>query len=272
MPELPEITVICRQMNKEILGKQVYEIRVNQPKCLNMPVKAFAKIIVGSRTRRVSSKGKWLFLKLDSNYYLLMNLGMGANLLYFKPDGWVPEKFQFKLTFTDSSGFTIRFFWFGYIHLVHQKELGNHRLTANLGVAPLDGEFTKGFLQRLLAGRRGRIKPLLLDQKNIAGIGNVYIQDILFNARIHPNRVASTLSEREVGKLHEATKTVLQRSIEKGGLAYEMDFYGQKGNFKSEDFQVGYKTGKPCPACSNPIEKIRTGQTASYICSRCQRS
>jgi len=99
----------------------------------------------------------------------------------------------------------------------------------------------------------------------------VYIQDILFNARLHPNRKAFTLSDQEISNLYDAIKTVLNSSIEKGGLAYEKNFYGQKGNFKTEDFQVGYKTGKPCPVCSTPIEKIRTGPTSSYICPKCQK-
>lgn len=271
MPELPELTVLSSQMGKEITGKQVHKIEVHQPKCLNIPPEVFVETAVGRNIGQIYSRGKWLFLRLEPDHLLLINLGMGANLLYFAPSGRLPEKFQFKLTFTDYSGFTIRFSWFGHIHLLHRKDLSQHKLTANLGVVPLDEEFTKEFLRKLLVKRRGRIKPLLLNQKNIAGIGNVYIQDILFNARIHPNRVASTLSNEEIGKLYDAIRIVLSSSIEKGGLAYERSFYGQKGNFKAEDFQVGYKTGKPCPICSKPIEKIRTGPTSSYICSDCQK-
>jgi formamidopyrimidine-DNA glycosylase len=110
----------------------------------------------------------------------------------------------------------------------------------------------------------------LLDQKNLAGIGNVYAQDILFKAKLHPNRKISTLSKKEKGDLYHAVRDVLNHSIELKGLAYELDFYGQKGKFAVEDFLVGYKTGKPCPECGTTIEKVKTGSTSSYICPKCQ--
>jgi len=272
MPELPELHVLSKQMAKEITGKQVHKVEAYQPKCLNISPEQFVETAVGKTIGQIYSRGKWLFVKLEPDHYLLINLGMGADLLYFKPNSKLPEKYQFKLIFTDHSGFTIRFYWFGYIHLLLEKEVSQHKLTARLGVSPLDKEFTKEYLEKLLAKRKALVKSLLMDQKNIAGIGNVYIQDILFNARLHPNRKANTLSDQEINSLYDAIKTVLNSSIEKGGLTYEKNFYGQKGNYKiEEDFQVGYKTGKPCPVCSTPIEKIRTGTTSSYICPKCQK-
>jgi formamidopyrimidine-DNA glycosylase len=104
----------------------------------------------------------------------------------------------------------------------------------------------------------------------LAGIGNVYVQDILFQAKLHPNRRISTLSEKEINILYNAIRDVLNHSIQLGGLAYEKDFYGQKGKLTINEFLVGYKTGKPCPACKTPIEKIKTGSTSSYICPKCQ--
>jgi len=271
MPELPEITVLNRQMAKEITGKHIHEVEVCQPKCLNIPPEQFMETAVSKAIGQIYSRGKWLFIKLKPDYNLLINLGMGADLLYFKPSSKLPEKYQFKLTFAEHSGFTIRFYWFGYIHLLHEKELNQHKLTAKLGISPLDKEFTKQYLVKLLEKRKARIKSLLMDQKNIAGIGNVYIQDILFNARLHPNRKANNLSDQEISDLYDAIKNVLNSSIKKGGLAYEKNFYGQKGNFGTEDFRVGYKTGEPCPVCFAPIEKIRTGSTSSYICPKCQK-
>jgi len=97
------------------------------------------------------------------------------------------------------------------------------------------------------------------------------VQDPLFIARLHPSRKISTLSEREVEDLYCAVRGVLNKSIKLGGLAYEKDFYGRKGGFTGDMFLVGYKTGKPCPACRTAIEKIKTGTTATYICPRCQR-
>jgi len=270
MPELPEITVIARQMNKEITGKRVADIEVKQPKNLNLPVAKFVKTAKGKTVNNVSSKGKWISIKLDRAYYMLINLGMGAELLHFKPNQKLPEKYQFKLTFSDKTGFTIHFSWFGSIHLVPEKNLDKHKQTAKLGISPTDKIFTPEYFQKLLANRKARIKNWLINQKNVAGIGNVYIQDILFKAKLHPNRKISTLNEKEINHLYNAILSVLNRSIQLGGLAYEKDFYGQKGKLTINEFLVGYKTGKPCPTCKTPIIKIKTGSTSSYICQKCQ--
>ncbi|MDH5460586.1 MAG: Fpg/Nei family DNA glycosylase [Candidatus Bathyarchaeota archaeon] len=270
MPELPEITVIARQMHKETAGKRIADIEARQPKNLNISVQEFVKTAKGKRVNNVSSKGKWIFIKLDPAYYLLINRGMNADLLYFTPNQTLPEKYQFKLTFNDKTGFTIQFQWFGYIHLVPEKNLNKHKLTAQLGISPVDKGFTLGHFKELLTNKKGGIKSFLIDQKNVAGIGNVYIQDILFKAKLHPNRKISTLSEKEINNLYNAIGEILNRSIQLGGLAYEKDFYGQKGKLTINEFLVGYRTGKPCLTCKTPIEKIKTGSTASYICPKCQ--
>jgi formamidopyrimidine-DNA glycosylase len=270
MPELPEITVISRQMNREITGKRVADIEARQPKNLNMPVKEFVKIAKGKTVNNVSGKGKWIFIKLDPAYYMLINRGMNADLLYFTPNQKLPEKYQFKLTFTDNTGFTIQFQWVGYVHLVSETNLGKHKLTAQLGVSPIDKDFTVEHFGNLLANKKAGIKSFLIDQKNVGGIGNVYIQDILFKAKLHPNRKISTLSKKEKTNLYNAIGDILNRSIKLVGLAYEKDFYGQKGKLTTNEFLVGYKTGKPCPTCKTRIEKIRTGSTSSYICPKCQ--
>jgi formamidopyrimidine-DNA glycosylase len=235
-----------------------------------MPAKDFVKQVKGKIVNNVSSRGKWVFMKLDPAYYMLINRGMSADLLYFTSGQKLPEKYQFKLAFTDKTGFTIQFQWFGYIHLLHEKDLSKHKLTARLGVSPITEEFTLKHFKTLLSNKKGRIKNFLIDQKNVAGIGNVYIQDILFKAKLHPNRQIKTLSEKEIVALCNAIRDMLNCSIQLGGLAYEKDFYGHNGKFAIDEFLVGCKTGKPCPVCSTPIEKIRTGSTASYICPKCQ--
>jgi formamidopyrimidine-DNA glycosylase len=271
LPELPEITVIAKQMDKEVRGKRIADIEAKQPKNLNMPVAQFVKAAKGKTVKSVSSHGKWLFVKLDPRYLLFINLGMGAELLSFTPKQKLPEKYHFKLTFTDKTGFTAHFWWFGYIHLIPEKELAKHKMASQLGISPMQEEFTLERFKRTLLGKKTGIKSFLLDQKNVAGIGNVYIQDILFKARLHPNRKIPSLSEEEINALYEAIRDVLGRSIKAGGAAFEVDFYGHKGKFTATDFLVGYKAGKPCPECNTPIEKIRTGTTASYICPKCQK-
>jgi formamidopyrimidine-DNA glycosylase len=270
MPELPEITLLAKQMNKELKGKKVAEIESKQPKNLNLPIHAFAKTIKGKVVAHVSSRGKWIFATLEPAHYLLINLGMNGDLLYFTPTKKPPEKYHFKLDFTDKTGFTLAFQWFGYIHLVAEKDLDKHKLTARLGINPTDKNFTLEHFKQLLAKKKTGIKNFLLDQKNVAGIGNVYIQDTLFRARLHPNRKTNTLTEKEVEALYKAIKDTLNHAIKLGGLAYEKNFYGKHGRFTGDSFLVGYKTGKPCPNCKTPIQKIRTGTTASYICPKCQ--
>jgi formamidopyrimidine-DNA glycosylase len=142
-------------------------------------------------------------------------------------------------------------------------------MTSTLGLNPLDrAEFTSERFGALLAGRRGAIKALLMDQSKVAGIGNVYIQDILFQAGLHPNRPISEITERERAALHRAIVTNLGEATRRGGLAFEKDLYGRGGGIKR--FLIGYREGKPCPRCRTPIRKIRTGSTSSFICPRCQ--
>jgi formamidopyrimidine-DNA glycosylase len=270
MPELPEITVIAKQMDKALKRKRIADVEDTQPKHLNMPMKEFAKKAKGKTVGGVSARGKWLSLKLDPAHFLLINLGMGAEILHFKPNQKLPEKAQFKLTLSDMTGFTIHFWWFGYVHIVTESDLAKHKLTASLGTSPMNKGFTSDYFRKLLAERKTTIKSFLLDQKNIAGIGNVYIQDILFRAKLHPNRRISTLTEKEKTDLHGAIRSVLNTSIKLGGTAFEVDFYGKKGKFTMSNFLVGYKPGKSCPECGTTIEKIRTGSTSSYVCPKCQ--
>ena len=270
MPELPEITIIAKQMNKELAGKRITEIEAIQPKNLNMPILDFKEKSYGKVVVNTSNRGKWIFIKLEPAYYMLINLGMGAEILYFTSDHKLPEKYQFKLTFSDKTGFTIHFWWFGYVHLIPENDLKTHKLTANLGMSPTEETFTLQYFQKLVTHKRVAVKNFLTNQKNISGIGNVYVQDILFKAKLHPNRKISDLSKKEISDLYSAIINVLNRSIRLGGLAYERDFYGRRGKLTVNKFLVGYKTGKPCPICGTLIEKIKTGGTHSYICPKCQ--
>jgi formamidopyrimidine-DNA glycosylase len=268
--EIPEITIMARQMTKEIVGKRVSEVEVANHKCLNMSFDEFQKCVVGSVVRSIESRGKWLFIQLGSDQVLLFNPGMGVDLIYFRINDKLPNKYHIKFTLDDKTGFTIRVWWFCYLHLVHLDQLSQHKLTAKLGITPLDNKFTLSYFKDLVKNNRGNVKSFLLDQDNIAGIGNVYIQDILFNARIHPKRIISSLTSMEVEALYRSIQSVLNGSIELGGLAYEKDFYGNKGGYGAEQFRIAYKPGKPCPVCQTIVQKIKTGSTSSFICPNCQ--
>jgi len=268
--ELPEITLLSRQMSEEIVGKRIIEIEVSNEKCLNMPFERFRDIVIGKTITSVEGRGKWLFVGIASDHVLLFNTGMGADVIHFDARDVLPEKYHIKFVFEYGSGFTVRVWWFCYLHLVPSDELAEHKLTGNMGMPPLDDGFTLDYFKGLLRGRRGGIKSFLTNQRNIAGIGNVYIQDILFNARLHPLRRIPSLAEGEVEALHKSMKSVLEESIRLGGLAYEKDFYGNYGGYGKEQYKVAYKPGEPCPECRTTIEKIKTGSTSSFICPNCQ--
>jgi formamidopyrimidine-DNA glycosylase len=268
--ELPELTILGQQMDRELTGKRVAAVEVANPKCLNVPLPQFARTVVGTTLRAVDRRGKWLFIHLDAPYVLLFNSGMGADVLYFRATDELPAKYQIKFTFADGTGFTVRVWWFCYLHLVPAAMLAQHRLTAKLGVDPLAEAFTLARFQQLLRPKRGRIKRFLLDQKNLAGIGNVYVQDILFGARVHPQRAIPSLRDDEIAAMYASMRAVLQASIDLRGLVYEKDFYGRPGGYGPAQFQVAYKPGQPCPVCRTPIQKVKTGATSSFICPRCQ--
>jgi len=201
LPELPEIIVLSEQMNNEISGKEIVEVEILQPKNLNIPVDEFMEKIVGRRIVSVKPRGKWLSSELSDDFFLLINLGMGGDLLYFEPRDDLPEAFKFRMNFSDDSGFTINFWWFGYIHLVEKAKLKEHKMFGELGLSPLDEAFNLEYFRTLLKGRIGRIKSFLLNQRRVSGIGNVYVQDILFKARLHPNKKIDTMSDNEVKNL-----------------------------------------------------------------------
>jgi formamidopyrimidine-DNA glycosylase len=268
--ELPEIVILSRQMDESLRGKTIEGVEIANPKCLNMPLNEFKAALIGRTLERVEPRGKWVFIHLDHGLTLLYNTGMGADTIYFRDEAEVPEKYHQKISFSDGTGFTVRVYWFSYLHLVHTDQLQGHKLVGGMGMSPLDHEFTLIFFRGLLAGRRTGIKSILTNQRIVAGIGNVYIHDPLFLAGIHPLRKGNTLTEAETEKLHGSLKLILGESLEAGGLAYERDFFGVRGSYGKGNYRVAYKEGEPCPACSATIEKIKTGSTSSYICPRCQ--
>ncbi|MDW7682170.1 MAG: hypothetical protein SCK70_16525, partial [bacterium] len=197
---------------------------------------------------------------------LFINLGMGGEIIYFVDSAEIPIKVKFYLEFIDGSGFFVTLWWFGYFHLVRKNEA--NPMTDHLGPDALEIS-TDQFLN-LLQKRRGAIKPFLLNQKNIRGIGNFYIQEILFQAKLHPLRQISTLDETDIIELYRAIHQVLNRSIELGSSSYELDFFGNKGDYSLKELSIAYDENGRCPVCGSQPEKIKTGGTSQYICSQCQ--
>lgn len=270
MPELPEILILARQMNDTISGEVIKKVIVQQPKCLNVSMHLLRQINK-KKILNVAGKGKWLILSIEHDWMLLLNLGMGGDIIYFHHlNDIISEKYQARVDFYSDSGFTVKFWWFGHIHMIRHRELSKHP-AGQLGLSPLDKDFTLGSLEKQTRISRRNIKSLLKDQRVIAGIGNAYIHDILFLARIHPKTQALRLNSDRIQRLHAAIQEVFSRVLSKNGLAYERDFFGRYGGFEEKDFIIGYHEGQPCPICGNSIQKTKIAGSSSYICPSCQK-
>jgi formamidopyrimidine-DNA glycosylase len=265
-------------MDQELRGKKIVSVEVLQVKILNRPVKEFEDLVVGRKIGPVTSRGKWVFVKLEPGSkagsggkpgpetHFLLSLGMGGEVLLRKPGEAPPAKYRLKFTFGDRSYLTINFWWFGYAHAVTADELASHKMTADLGLDPMDdGEFTFGRFRDLLTGRKGAIKAVLMDQRKIAGIGNVYIQEILLRARLHPDRKIPSLTAAELKRLYEATVGALREAVDDGGLKYEVDLHNEHGRY-----DPAWHPGGPCPKCGTTMEKVKTGGTMQIVCPKCQ--
>jgi formamidopyrimidine-DNA glycosylase len=264
MPELPEIATFARDMQKELAGRTIRCIEVLQPKCLNMPEATFQSALAGAQIVGVTPRGKWLQVE-TSRGWLLLNLGMGGEILLTQRDR-LPEKVRILFDLDDGATLAVNFWWFGQAH--YAAELADHAMTADLGPNALD--LTLEAFRALLRGRQGGIKAFLLDQKRIAGIGNVYVQDPLFKAGIHPLRRIDTLSDGEIEALWRAIRETLQESIDQGGSHWEQNLYGEHGRWDSSYLLVAYREGLPCPRCGTTVKKIKTGSTSTHICPNCQ--
>jgi formamidopyrimidine-DNA glycosylase len=266
MPELPEIYSRAKEMNQELAGRTICEVQVLQPKCLNTGEDEFREALTAATIQEVDYRGKWIRLRTDRGW-LLLNLGMGGEILLTSRDQ-LPKKHRLIFDFQDGACLAVNFWWFGHAHYAPLEGLESHTQTAKLGPNAID--LSREQLQQMLKGQRGGIKAFLLDQSKIAGIGNAYVHDILFLARLHPKRKIDSLSEQEINALSTAIEKGLRPSIEKGGAFYETNLYGEKGGFPMEAILVGYREGEACPQCGTPIEKIKTGSTSSFLCPTCQ--
>ncbi|TXT56926.1 MAG: Formamidopyrimidine-DNA glycosylase [Candidatus Thorarchaeota archaeon] len=270
LPELPDIIVLTRSMNTVLPGRTITDAKINQPKVLNMTAKDFISLITGRMILQSRQRGKWILVDLDDSLVLAFNLGMGGHImLHTSEETPNPQKERVVLQLDDKKQLWIHFWWFGHVHLIKSKDIHDHKQIGKLGIEPLSDEFTKDCLSAILSGRRGRIKSYLLNQHLIAGIGNVYVQDILWRARLHPQRKANTLSDVDISLLHEAILITLQEGIRYSGGPKERDIWGNEGHYP-EHYRVAYRTGKACPRCQSTIEQIRVGSTTSYICPQCQ--
>jgi formamidopyrimidine-DNA glycosylase len=269
MPELPDVQVLVDSMNKVLPGLRIEKVPEARDVCVNMPLTKFKSAVTGKTIKRAWRRGKWAVIDLDEPAKMAISLGMGGEVRYDDDIPQMSGKLAFVFELDNGYVMPITFWWFGNVFAYPKGDLASCPRLGKLGPDALSEDVTLGAFREMLAGARGRVKPYLLDQKKIAGIGNVYIQDMLYHAGIHPMRQIPSLSEEEVKKLYRAMVNELEKGIRYGGGPGESDILGNKGTYWDHT-KIAYRKGKNCPRCQTVIEEIRVSNTASFICPKCQ--
>jgi formamidopyrimidine-DNA glycosylase len=271
MPELPEVETIRRHLAPRLEGRRLDALVVHDPRwSLPLEPEALVDACEGRRIERLDRRGKYLDLALEDDVHLLMHLRMTGTLLY---DAAVDQPYR-RVTLGLDDAHELAFCdprRFGTGELV----LGPEALAAfwapRLGVEPLDGGLTGPVLRELARGRRAPVKAFLLDQRHVAGVGNIYADEALHRAGVHPLRPAGTLRPRQYDLLAEAITAALQAGLDAGGATID-DFRhpdGVYGGFQNE-FLVHLRRGEPCGTCGTEIVKFVAGGRGTYACERCQ--
>ncbi|MCG0277759.1 MAG: DNA-formamidopyrimidine glycosylase [Thermanaeromonas sp.] len=274
MPELPEVETVRRTLEPLLKGRAITEARVLHPSVVRGPeVHEFSSLLPEKKVIALERRGKYLLWSLSEGYTLIWHLGMTGRLLWVeRPEGALEPHTHVIITF--SNGGQVRFVdvrRFGRCYLGHTEEVLREVGVKDLGVEPLSPEFTVERLAQMTRSTKRRIKEVLMDQHCIAGLGNIYSDEALFQAGLHPLRPASSLSEEEIERLHRAIRGVLEAGISHGGTSFRdyVNGLGQRGNH--QDYLAVYgKKGEPCPRCGKAIETLKVGGRTSYFCSRCQ--
>lgn len=273
MPELPEVETVRRTLEQLVLGKEIKEVSVFWPKIIKKPepVKQFQDALVGQTIRSISRRGKFLIFILD-DYSMVSHLRMeGKYMLYQKEE---PYDKHTHVIFSFIDGTELRYRdvrKFGTMHLFEKGQELKSLPLVNLGPEPLSTAFTVAYLAEKLAKTSRKIKPVLLDQNIVVGIGNIYVDESLFRAGIHPERAASSLTDLEMKKLHQEIVATLSEAVEKGGSTIRsyINSQGQIGMFQLELYVYGRK-GEECKKCGTPLEKLVVGGRGTHICPSCQ--
>jgi formamidopyrimidine-DNA glycosylase len=260
MPELPEVETIARQLRELVTGRRIagfesFWHRVTEP----VPAAHFATRLGGREITGVGRRGKFVVLELDGNEALIVSLRMTGKLLFREPGAKDDTFVRAAIAFADGKRPRAR------------PGVPLHRV---LGIEPLSSRFTTRWLRDFLQLRaRAAIKPLLLDQRGIAGVGNIYDVEALWRARIHPLRLAGSLRPDEVARLREALRFVLRKGIRLGGASRRdyVDARGDQGRMQRE-FQVYDRAGEPCPRCGRAIVRTVVGGRGTFHCPRCQKA
>lgn len=281
MPELPEVETLRRGLEQNIVGRSIVSVVVADSRILKAQAQAtFEERVVGRRVARIDRRGKYLLISLAADasenkpfnplIYLCTHLKMRGQLrLQMAQDA--PDSYHCISLLLDN-GAAVRFYdmWtWGEMRALTEEELARVPGLAEMGPEPLDAVWSSVVLQQRLMGRRGPLKPTLLDQKVIAGVGNIYADESLFRAGIHPQRPAGKLCDSELERLAESIRSVLTEAVTAGGTMSEefTDLAGQVGRFTPKVYDMG---GKPCPKCGTVLTRIKLGGRGTVFCAQCQ--
>jgi formamidopyrimidine-DNA glycosylase len=278
MPELPEVEVMRRDLEREVVGKKIKAVEVTGTRSVRRHKnrKEFITILTGRKITAVQRRGKYLVMKLDGTDALIVHLGMSGQLLRAKTAREkAPKHTHVAITFTQ--GGLLRFVdprTFGEMFVAPYDEIDQQvDELAHLGLDPLETALSWDLFGRMLAEKKTKLKPLLMDQKFIAGIGNVYSDEILFEAGLKWERQSDSLSQQEVRRLYRAISETLNGAVKYRGssLADEqyVDLFGKPGEYQ-EHHQVYGREGEACVRCRRPIQRARYSNRSTFYCDACQ--
>jgi formamidopyrimidine-DNA glycosylase len=275
MPELPEVETIRRQLAPAIEGRRIERIDVRDPRwCAPAPPEAIEDVLNGRRIERLGRRGKYLIVSLEDDVHLVMHLRMTGNLLLVPATDDDPQRPHVRVRFElgDENLVFVDVRRFGTGDVLLGSDALAEFFASRLGVEPLGPDFTAEALRAMARGRRQPVKAFLLTQERVAGVGNIYADEALFRARIHPLKPVGTLKRTQLAELRDAVVDTLEAGIDAKGAS--IDDYrhvdGAQGSFQDR-FLVHTRDGEPCPRCGTPIEKMRAAGRGTYVCPRCQR-
>jgi formamidopyrimidine-DNA glycosylase len=273
MPELPEVETVRRGLEKLVVGKTIRDVVVLWPKIIETPeVELFQQQLAGQTIEKMERRGKFLIFKLTHSD-LISHLRMEGKYEVHDEADEIKKHTHVLLTFTDGS--QLRYLdvrKFGRMVLVEKDQGLNYRGILALGPEPTPETFKLADFQAGLKRHHKSIKPLLLDQRLVTGLGNIYVDEALWEAKIHPEQPANTLNEQETAKLYAAIIDVLARAVAAGGTTIRtyLNALGEAGKFQIL-LNVYSQTGKPCPRCGTPIIKTKVAQRGTHFCPHCQQ-
>ncbi|RMF86049.1 MAG: bifunctional DNA-formamidopyrimidine glycosylase/DNA-(apurinic or apyrimidinic site) lyase [Nitrospinota bacterium] len=272
MPELPEVETIVRDLQSVLPHHTITTVHLSLPRLVQSDPQRFLTDLPGRHIEEVGRRGKHILISLQGDLLLWVHLGMSGRLFLAPHRQPVAKHTHLILTFAGRE-YELRY-WdprtFGTLALGRRKEIWQHPRLRRLGPDLL--QVSLPLFQDRLRSRKGKIKPLLLDQSFCAGLGNIYADESLFAAGIHPARPVSTLSDREIERLYRAIRSILHLAIAHGGstVVNYTRGDGSPGTFRALH-QVYRRQGEPCPRCGTTIVRIRLGGRGTYCCPRCQQ-